>query len=154
MPVNCSAPRNQASAVKVQVANPRNTCYTMPCHVLRAPVLFHHEMLCNWSNQCLMVPPSLVVYSMALPARVLLSFQIELGICKFSPKLCPCQMMLFFWIQKTIQNSQLTFLSTTPLLEERCCLRQVGTLKKDTRRLGYERNDPHVRPESPKNVVE
>ena len=47
MPVNCSAPRNQASAVKVQVANPRNTCYTMPCHVLRAPVFFHHEMLCN-----------------------------------------------------------------------------------------------------------
>ena len=91
MPVNCSAPRNQASAIKVQVANPRNTCYTVPCHVLRAPAFFHHEMLCNWSNQCLMVPPSLVVYSMALPVRVLLSFQIEIGICKFSPKLCPAK---------------------------------------------------------------
>lgn len=147
MPVNCSSPRNQASKpLRCKLRFPRNTCYTMPCHVLRAPVFFfHHEMLCNWSNQCLMVPPSLVVYSMALPARVLLSFQIELGICKFSPKLCPCQMLLFY-IQKnhTKLTTHMSFRNTP----------SWRTLKKDTLRLGYERNDPHVRPESPKNVVE
>lgn len=120
MPVNCSSPRNQASKpLRCKLRFPRNTCYTMPCHVLRAPVFFFTTKCCvtdrinAWWFRHLW---------WCIPWRCRRVFcsasKSNLGSASFPQNFARAKCCCFTY-KKTIQNSQLTCLSATPLLEER-----------------------------------